>query len=65
MTTPSFFFRFFTIMSESQENRVYPGITKPLSLEKPGPRDIQLTIELEKTLNLYGLYDSEERAQQR
>ncbi|ORE22519.1 Poly(A) polymerase [Rhizopus microsporus] len=52
-------------MSESQENRVYPGITKPLSLEKPGPRDIQLTIELEKTLNLYGLYDSEERAQQR
>jgi poly(A) polymerase Pap1 len=52
-------------MSEMKDRSVYPGITEPLSLEKPKELDIKLTDELQKTLVQYGLYDSKERAKQR
>ncbi|KAG0904605.1 hypothetical protein G6F33_002386 [Rhizopus arrhizus] len=53
-------------MSATQQGtKLYPGITKPLSLEGPTEYDIHLTKELQKTLMLYGLYDSEETAKLR
>lgn len=52
-------------MSEMKDRSVYPGVTEPLSLEKPKEHDIKLTDELQKTLVQYGLYDSKERAKQR
>lgn len=47
-------------MSES-----YPGVTKPLSEATPTLQDITLTSTLEKTLEKFGMYDSQERTRER
>ncbi|KAI9280742.1 Poly(A) polymerase central domain-containing protein [Sporodiniella umbellata] len=52
-------------MQETQEKTIYPGITEPLSLERPTVRDNHLTDELQKTLVQFGSFDSKERAKQR
>jgi len=41
------------------------GITKPISLAKPTPRELQLTLSLEELLRRHNLYDSEAEMQRR
>ncbi|KAI9262655.1 Poly(A) polymerase central domain-containing protein [Helicostylum pulchrum] len=47
------------------ESNRYLGVTAPLALVDPSPRDLELTEELVKTLQRFDAYENEERTQQR
>ncbi|KAI7901483.1 Poly(A) polymerase central domain-containing protein [Cokeromyces recurvatus] len=49
-------------MSQQQP---YLGITKPLSLSVPTIQELELTKDLQKTLEKFGMYDSKEKTAQR
>lgn len=44
----------------AQEQKMYPGITSPISLEGPKQVDLKLSQKLEETMRPYGVFESEE-----
>lgn len=45
---------------DNPDQKHYPGITSPISLDKPKPLDLKLSAKLEESMRPYGVFESEE-----
>ncbi|OWF51454.1 poly(A) polymerase beta-like [Mizuhopecten yessoensis] len=46
---------------DNPDQKHYPGITSPISLDKPKPLDLKLSAKLEESMRPYGVFESDEQ----
>ncbi|XP_069117159.1 poly(A) polymerase beta-like isoform X1 [Argopecten irradians] len=46
---------------DNTDQKHYPGITSPISLDKPKPLDLKLSAKLEESMRPYGVFESDEQ----
>ncbi|KAJ8308538.1 hypothetical protein KUTeg_013412 [Tegillarca granosa] len=63
MRDQRFFLLVYSIMAQNQ--KIYPGITSPISLEGPKQVDLKLSQKLEESLRSYGVFESQQEVDHR